>query len=313
MAPKPKPTVKPTADTPDQIAAIGGNVTHTEPTSTSTSTSTTTSQPNFPTGRITGELSSLDTRDDATARAFEAISAKRASDVLSVPQTPIRTAPAAASAPVPTAHIQSTTTGTNPIVAQRPTVAPHAPVPTKPSNEQVVRARAVCLRKLEKYKKCFGEEMRDLIPSSVNNLTIEQLDALCVSCDSKLGDSFGKEAIGFGMITVVGIFEEHGLAWIPKGHLYRGITELTEACVTDPDESTPFSRALNRIAIKYTGVLETSAELGIVLAMLQVFQHIKQVNTAEYRKRGMDPDVDPVTGQHAKPTESFTMPSRSNL
>jgi len=146
----------------------------------------------------------------------------------------------------------------------------------KPTNEQIVTTRSVLLRRIKKYQQVFHKETEDIIPSNYSVLDNDKLGAICAACDSSLGDCFSKDAVAVAVYTVLQSIESLALPYIPDGEQYVGVTHVAEQLASI--DGSPLSRAMDRVAIKYMGRFETSAELALVIGIWSVFSETKRLN-----------------------------------
>lgn len=237
-------------------------------------------------------------------RVFDAIAASK-DHVPPTSTTTTTITPAIPSGPLPTQP-----TPRAPPAA--PSSAPPPPAAEPKSNsktDEIITKRSICLRKIQKYRKYFDKDVGDLIPAHLGNLTLDQLETICMSCDAKIGDASSKDTIGFIVIALLSGIENYALPFIPQGHMYKGLTQFTDICMKS-EEETPFTRALNRVAIKYTGVIETNAEVGLLIVMCQMFHHVRMMN----EQHGMSADTEEYSARPEEQQENhIKIPPRNRL
>ena len=186
--------------------------------------------------------------------------------------------------------------------AKSPGPTTPAPALLKPPNEDIARQRSICIRKIKKYGEVFKKETAELIPlGDLRNHTNDQLEAICMACDSVLGDSFGRETICTAVLAILTPLDRYLLPRVQAGRVYQGVSHVAEQMILDKETSTPLSRAVDRLAIKYTGRIETNAEVGLLLSMWSVFQETAKINLqngymdiapAHHESANVTPDID---------------------
>lgn len=251
------------AETAHDIAVIGGNVAPTPP-------------PPEPAPTMTPRLAPNQVREAVDAVITKAAETP-AMPALLVPPTTSATFGSMSAPP------SSSDTKKVPPVAPPPAASSTVQAPAssaiKPTNEQIVTVRSLLLRRIKKYQKVFPEEAKEHIPASYQGLDNDKLDAICKSIDTALGDTFGREAVNGLVIAFLTGVETMVLPWVPGGEQYQGVTIVADHVVHDPEsKDSPLVRAMDRLAIKYTGTFDTSAELGLIISLWNVFQMTSKIN-----------------------------------
>lgn len=277
MPPKHKqPTApRPVAQTPDDIAALAAPSTLVPaPTETTTSTST----------------SSMDTR---TPTLTPTVTFAPPPDLVKeVTDTIIQSAakpPTVSSAAVPIDRLvdqgkndlarvnpPGPPTGILKKAEDPPAKAAVSPATMKPTNEQIATVRSILIRRIRKYEEHFKAETKDIIPSNINGLNNDQLAAICAACDSSLGDCFDRDAIAAMVFAILQGFESYGIPFIPGGEQFMGVSSVAEQMLAQ--EKSPLGRAMDRLAIKYIGTFETSAEFGLLISLFAAFRYTRDMN-----------------------------------
>lgn len=276
----------------DRLPTFGTNTTPSATTSSMSTTTTTSSQPlnSIPPGPssnlpVPGSFASV-----APQIATAAILAKKhATETAASSSTSTTTSDIPGSSSTPNASAISgaisslTGTGLPPPSSSTTTSTTTGKAPPtsnlKPTNEQLAKQRAEYIEKLELYRKWFPKETELYQPKNPNSLSNEQLLALCDLCDSALSSDLGRDVVSTIVYGIMGAVDSTLVSRVYSWRYYKHAPEVAENMAKDPN--TPFSRALTRLAIKYNDKFKVSAELGLLIAIAQVYSATSKLNTTQ--------------------------------
>lgn len=163
--------------------------------------------------------------------------------------------------------------GTKPAVA--PTAPPPPPVakapaaaaPSLKNNEDPV-ARAICIRQLKRYQSEYGHKLGSFVPSNYTGLPLQQLQDLVAGCDGMLSEGSEFAILSSGVLMSLSFYERAVMPWLPQElpHAHaQGVAATAQFHMQD--HRSPLFDALNRLSIKYTGMLETGPWGALFVSM----------------------------------------------
>lgn len=167
--------------------------------------------------------------------------------------------------------------------APKPPVAPSAPPPpplakapagaasAAPRSAEDPVARAICLRQLKRYGAEYRERLGSFIPSNYGSLSLQQLQDLVAGCDGMLSEGSEFAVLSSGVLMSLSFYERALMPWLPRElpHAHaHGVAGTAAAAMQNP--SDPLYDALNRLSIKYTGMLETGPWGALFVSMHQL-------------------------------------------
>jgi len=147
------------------------------------------------------------------------------------------------------------------------------PVPDDP------KARSICIRQLQRYAEDYPRQMKGAFPVNYEQLSLERLNDLVAGCEARLEEGHEYLALSAAIQGGLSMYESAVMPFVPEQmpHAHaHGVSRY--AVLSLQDRNTPLSDAVNRLSIKYMGLLNVGPWGALLAAMHGLIVEVGSIN-----------------------------------
>lgn len=141
------------------------------------------------------------------------------------------------------------------------------------------KARAICIRQLQRYAEDYPREMKGAFPANYEMLSLDRLTDLVAACEARLEEGNEYLLLSAAIQGGLTMYESAIMPFVPEqlphAHAY-GVTQYALASLQD--KRTPLADAVNRLSIKYMGLVSVGPWGALLCAMQGLVLEVGKMN-----------------------------------